>query len=93
MVEVEGKIAKQSIYILIDLGSTQIYISPKIVDICVFDKSKHGKLWLIQIATVTKINVSEMVERYPLEMGVLRTFANMNIWSLGSYDILIGMDW
>ena len=93
MVEVEGKIAKQSIYILIDLGSTKRYISPKIVDICAFDKSKHGKLWLIQLAIVTKINVSEMVERYPLEMGGLPTFANMNIWSLGCYDILIGMDW
>ena len=93
MVEFEGKIAKQSIYNLVGLGCTQIYISPKIVDICAFDKSKHGKLWLIQLATVTKINVRKMVERYPLEMGGLPTFENMNISSPGSYDILIGMDW
>ena len=39
MVEVECKIAKQSISILIDPGSTHSYINPKIVEICAFKKS------------------------------------------------------
>ena len=41
----------------------------------------------------TKIKVIEMVEKSPLEMDGLFTCANMNIFPLDSYDILIGMDW
>ena len=37
--------------------------------------------------------VSELVEKCPLEMGGLSTCKNLNIFPLGSDDILIGMDW
>ena len=37
--------------------------------------------------------VSEIVENFPLYMDGLFTYANLNILPLGSYDILIGMDW
>ena len=59
VVEVEGNIAEQSIYVLIELGSTHSYITPKIVDICAFNKLKHNKSWLVQVATRTKRKVSE----------------------------------
>ena len=54
MVEVEGKISKQSINILIDLGSTHDFISPKVVEICAFNKTKNNKSWLVQLATGTR---------------------------------------
>ena len=41
MVEIEGKILNTSISILIDLGSCQSYVSPKIVDVCKLGKVKH----------------------------------------------------
>jgi hypothetical protein len=34
-----------------------------------------------------------VVERCPLEMNGLFTWENLNIFPLGSYDVLIGMDW
>ena len=43
MVEVEGKIAKQTISILIDPRSTHSYISLNVVEICAFKKTKHNK--------------------------------------------------
>ena len=43
MVEIEGKILKNSISILIDLGAFRSYVSPKIVDVCKLDKVKHDK--------------------------------------------------
>ena len=46
VVEVEGNIAKQSIAILVDPGSTHNYSSPKVVKICAFKKTKHNKSWL-----------------------------------------------
>ena len=69
VVEVVGMIFKQSVSILIDLGSTQSYISPRVVDICVFNKVKHSKTWLVQLATGTKRKVSEVVEKCPLVMN------------------------
>ena len=83
----------KSISILIDPRSTHNYISPKVVEICAYNKTNHSKSWLVQLATRTKRKVSELVEKCPLEMGGLSTCANLNILPLGLYDILIGMDW
>ena len=93
MVEVEGKIVKKYIYILIDPRFTHSYINSKLIEIFVFKKTKHNKWWLVQLATGTKRKVSELLEKYPLEMDGLLTCANINIFPLGSYDILIGMVW
>ena len=38
VVEVEGKIAEQFVFVLIDRGSTHNYITPRIVEICAFKK-------------------------------------------------------
>ena len=78
---------------MIDLGSTHNYITPRIVKFCSFKNLKHGKLWLVQLATGTKRKVSEIVEKCPLEMNGLVTYAVLNVLPLGSYDILIRMDW
>ena len=93
VVEVEGNIVKQSVSILIDPRSTHIYITPKIVDICAFKKLNPNKSWLVQLATRTKRKFSEIVEKFPLAMDGLFTYTNLNILPLGSYDVLIGMDW
>ena len=73
--------------------STHIYITPIIVEICAFKKLKNNKSWLVQLATGTKRKVSEVVEKCPLVMDGLVTYVDLNVLPLGSYDILIGMDW
>ena len=93
VVEVEGKIVEQSISIFIDPRSTHNYITFKIVEICVFKKSNHNKLQLVQLDDRNKRKFSELVEKCPLVMDGLVTYANLNCLPLGSYDILIGMDW
>ena len=47
VIEVEGKIVAQSISVLIDLGPTHNYLTPRIVEICAFKKLKHRKSWLV----------------------------------------------
>ena len=93
MVEVAGKIAMESFSILINPGSTHIYITPRVVDIRAFKKLKHRKYWLVQIATGTKRKVSEVVEKFPLVMSGLVACVDLNVLSLGSCDVLIRMDW
>ena len=53
----------------------------------------HNKSWLVQLATRTKRKVSEVVEKCPLVMDGLITCVDLNVLLLGSYDVLIGMDW
>ena len=93
MVEVASNIVEQSISILTNPGSTHNYITPKVVEICAFKKLKHRKSRLVQLATGTKRKVSEVVEKCPLVMNRLVTYVDLNVLPLGSYDILIGMDW
>ena len=93
MVEFVGKIVEQYISILIDPGSTHSYITPRVVENCAFKNLKHRKSWLVQLATRTKRKVSEVVEKFPLVMNGLVTYVDMNILPLGSYDVLIRMDW
>ena len=63
VVEVASKIVEQSLSIFIDPGSTHNYITPRVVEVCAFNKVKHRKYWLVQLATGTKRKVSEVVEK------------------------------
>jgi hypothetical protein len=93
MIEVEGMINNQTIAILIDSGASHSYIDPKMVESLHFPRSKHGKSWLVWLATRTKIKVNEMVKSCLMEMNGMNTWEDLNIFPLGSYDYLIGMDW
>ena len=92
MVELEGKILNTSISILIDPGACRSYVSPKIVDICKLGKVKHDKPWLVQLATGTKHKVSEIVNECEVNLNGFPMKVNLNILTLGLYDVLIGMD-
>jgi hypothetical protein len=93
MIKVKGMMNNQAFTILIDLGASHNYIDPKVVEILQFPRSKHGKSWLVQLATGAKRKVVELVKSCPVDMNGLSTKAELNILPLGSYDCLIGMDW
>ena len=58
-----------------------------------FPRRKHGKSWLVKMATGSKRKVNEMVKSCLMDMNGLNTKEDLNILPLGSYDCLIGMDW
>jgi hypothetical protein len=93
MIEVEGMINNQTITILIDSRASHSYIDPKMVESLHFPRNKHGKYWLVQLATGAKRKVNEMVKSCLMDMNGLSTREDLNILPLGSYDCLIGMDW
>jgi predicted aspartyl protease len=88
MIEVEGKIINHHVSILIDSGASHCYIDPKIVDTLRLEKSKHEKSSLVQRATRAKRRIHDMVRGCSISLNGVK-----NIIPLGSYDILIGMDW
>jgi hypothetical protein len=69
------------------------YSSPHVFEACVLQKEKHKNSWMIQLATGTKRKVIEGIKEYQFDMNGIPTQTILNILPLGSYDLLIGMDW
>jgi hypothetical protein len=78
---------------LIHSGESHCYIDPKIVDRLHLEKSKLGKAIFVQLATRTKRRIHDMVRSCSISINGMNTSIDLNIIPLGSYDILIGMDW
>jgi hypothetical protein len=93
MNEVEGMNNSQTISILIDSGGIHRYIDPKMVESLNFPRRKHGKSSLVQLAIGSKRKFNEMVKSCIMDMNGLNTREDLNIFPLGSYDCIIGMDW
>jgi hypothetical protein len=93
MIEVEGKIINQHVSILIDSKESHCYIDPEIVDRLHLEKSKLGKRSLVQLATGTKRRIHDMVRSCSMSLNDMNNSIDLNIIPLGSYDILVGMDW
>jgi predicted aspartyl protease len=93
VVEIEGKINDTRISILIDLGATLSYITPDVVESNKLKKLKHAKSWLIQLATGTKRKVVDFISNLEFSLDGQKIRTNLNILPLGSYDMIIEMDW
>eukprot|EP00253_Pinus_taeda_P004481 PITA_04481 len=93
MVEFEGKISNLTISVLIDPGVTLSYVNPKVVERCNLQSVKFKNPWLVQLATGAKRQVTAKINDCSFTIADQPITANLNILPLGSYDILIGMDW
>jgi hypothetical protein len=93
VVEIEGKINNTHIFVLIDPGATLSYITPGIVESNKLKKTRHAKSWLVQLATGTKRKVVDFISDYEFSLGGQNIKTNLNILPLGSYDVIIRMDW
>eukprot|EP00253_Pinus_taeda_P008664 PITA_08664 len=93
MVEFEGKISNLTITVLIDPGATLSYVSPKIVERCKLQPVKFKNPWLVQLATGAKRRVTAKIKDCSFTTAGEPVMADLNVLPLGSYDILIGMDW
>jgi hypothetical protein len=93
VVEVEGKIHDTRISVLIDPGATLSYITPKIVESNKLKRLKHAKSWLVQLATGTKRKVIDYISDFEFSLDGQTIRTDLNILPLGSYDMIIGMDW
>ena len=74
-----------------NIRSSHSYITPRVVDICHFNKLKHRKSWLVQLAIGTKRKVSEVVEKCPLVMDGWVTYAGLNVLPL--VPMIFSLEW
>jgi hypothetical protein len=63
------------------------------VDRLHLEKHKLEKSSLVHLATGTKRRIHDMVRGFSISLSGVNTKVDLNIIPLGSYDILIGMDW
>ena len=63
------------------------------MDKCGLIKEVHAESWLVQLAIGTKKRVHHWARDYAFELNVMPTSVHLNVLLLGSYSILMGMDW
>ena len=93
MVEIQDMIQNKHVSILIDPGASLNYVSPSIAEKCNLSMKRFENSWLVQLATGTKRKVINYVENCELFTSQFKTQVKLNVLPLGSYDVLIGMDW
>ena len=69
MVEMEGKIANQSVTVLIDPGASLSYISPQVVEKCNLKTEKFQQSWLVQLASGTKKKVTDRLPQTTIKLN------------------------
>ena len=68
-------------------------MSPSIEKSCNLHSKKFEKSWLVQLAIGTKRKVVSYVEDFEKFMSQFKSQVKLNVLPLGSYDVLIGVDW
>lgn len=91
MIEIEGNLTNQFVYVLIDPGASLSYVGPQIVGKCKLKTEKYRTTWLVKLAIGTKIRVTSHVKQCQLNLNGYLTIVDLNLLPLGSHEILIGM--
>ena len=74
-------------------GDTLSYITPNMMENFQLTKVRHSKPWLVQLATGAKIKVTDFIADCEIKIQDHETKINLNVLPLGSYDMIIVMDW
>ena len=93
IIEMEGKLYDQVVSILIDPGYNYSYVNLDLVDKCGLNKEVHVESWLVQLAIGTKKRVHHWVRACSFELNSMPKKTHLNVLPLGSYSMLLGMDW
>ena len=91
--EIKGIVSNHAISIFIDPGATLSYISPRTVELCKLAREKHVRPWWVQFAIEEKRKVTDCVSNCEIQLQDHKTEIDLNILPLGSYNMIIGMDW
>ena len=79
MVEFEGKILDLTVVVLIDLGATLSYISPKVVEHCKLQPVKFKNPWLVQLTTGAKRRMLAKFNNFSLTIAGQPVIADLNV--------------
>jgi len=63
------------------------------VDKCGFSKELYAESWLVHLAIGTQKRVHDWVRASAFDLNGMPTATHLNVLPLGSYSMLLGMDW
>jgi len=93
IIEMECKIHGQVVSNFIDPISNYNYVNLGMVDKSGLRKEVHAESWLVKFSIGTKNRVRHWVRACAFELNCMPTSTNLNVVPLGSYSMLLGMDW
>jgi hypothetical protein len=93
VLETTGTIADQTLSILIDPGATESFISGAALKRIKVKAVEQDDFSFVEMALGAKHKVGEKVTGCALNLGDFVTSVNLYVMILGSYDVVIGMDW
>jgi hypothetical protein len=93
VLETSGTIADQTLSILIDPGATESFISGAALKRIKVKAVEQDEFSFVEMASGAKQKVGGKVTGCTLNLGEFVTRANLYVTILGSYDVVIGMDW
>jgi hypothetical protein len=93
MLKTTGTVADQTLSILINPGATESFISGAALKRIKVKEIEQDEFSFVEMASGAKQKVRGKVTGCALNLGEFVTRANLYVTILGSYDIMIGMDW
>jgi hypothetical protein len=93
VLETNGIVANHTLSILIDPSATESFISGASLKRIKVKEVKQDEFSFMEMAPGAKQKVGGKVTDCILNLGEFFTRANLYITILGSYDVMIGMDW
>jgi predicted aspartyl protease len=88
-----GTVADQTLSILIDTGATESFISGAVIKRIKVKAVEQDEFSFVEMASRAKHKVGGKVTSCIVNLGEFVTRANLYVTILGSYDVVIGMDW
>jgi hypothetical protein len=93
VLETTGTVADQTLSILIDPGATESFISGAALKRIKVKAVEQDEFSFVEMASGAKQKVGGKVTGCALNLGEFVTRVNLYVTILGSYDVVIGMDW
>ena len=93
MLDTTGTVADQTLSILIDLGAIESFISGVVLKRIKVKAVEQNEFSFMEMDLGAKQKVGGKVTGCVLNLGEFVTRANLYVTILGSYDVVIGMDW
>jgi hypothetical protein len=93
VLETTGTVADLTLSILIDPGATESFISGAALKRIKVKETQQDEFSFVEMAIGAKEKVGRKVTGCALNMGEFVTRVNLYVTILGSYDVVMGMDW
>ena len=93
VLEMIGTVADQTLSILINPGDTESFISGATLKRIKVKVVEEDEFSFVEMASRAKQKVGGKVTGYALNLGEFVMRVNLYVTILGSYDVVIGMDW